>query len=35
MTFQKRSDNVKTNVEVTLLKRFCAGWENKWNYEKN
>ena len=25
MTFQKRSHNVKTNVEATL-KRFCAGW---------
>ena len=26
MTFQKRSRSVKTNVEATFLKRFCAGW---------
>ena len=23
---QKRSHDVKTNVETTFLKRFCAGW---------
>ena len=27
MTFQKPSHNVKTNVEATFLKGFCAGWE--------
>ena len=27
MTFQKRSHNVKTNVEATFLKRFCACWD--------
>ena len=28
MKFQKRSHNVKTNVEATFLKRFCASWVN-------
>ena len=27
MTFQKRSRDVKTNLEVKFLNRFCAGWE--------
>ena len=26
MTFQKRSNNVKTDFEATFFKRFCAGW---------
>ena len=27
MTLQKSWHNVKTNVEATFLKRFCAGWD--------
>ena len=45
MTFQKRSHNVKTNVEATFLKRLCAGWVdacllsnkdvNQWKFFKS
>ena len=32
MTFHKRLHDVKTNVEATFLKRFCAGWTNDRNW---
>ena len=31
MTFQKLPHDVKTNVEATFLKRFCAGWDKDQN----
>ena len=40
MTFQKRSRNLKTNVEATFLKRFCGGWfvdvqlDSKYAFER-
>ena len=35
MTFQKRSQGVKTNAEATFLKRFCASWVYIYAYKQN
>ena len=35
MTFQKRSQGVKTNAEATFLKRFCASWVYIYAYKQS